>query len=59
MGDSARRYTLLQGFLLSVLQVASIPTALLGLQGAVAYFSTQTVDFTTTIMVLRPTFLSH
>lgn len=34
--------------------VASIPTALLGLQGAVAYFSTQTVDFTTTIMGLDP-----
>jgi len=34
--------------------VASVPTALLGLQGAVAYFSTQTVDFTTSIMGLDP-----
>ena len=35
------------------MQVASVPTALVGLQGAVAYFSTQTVDFTTSIMVLH------
>lgn len=34
--------------------VASIPTALVGLQGAVAYFSMQTVDFTTSIMGLDP-----
>ncbi|KAF9792800.1 mitochondrial import protein Pam17 [Thelephora terrestris] len=34
--------------------VASVPTALFGLQGAIVYFSAQTVDFTTSIMGLDP-----
>lgn len=56
MGNSACHHAGLRGFELNTSKVASIPTALLGLQGAVAYFSTQTVDFTTSIMVSRPTF---